>query len=308
MKRSIKREEAEVVLSSLDLLAVLHPHPAIPQHVLAFSLRYLLSLSFAAGSCNLAVTVSNFPTFTRDLEKRLESVLEAAMYLGGGSGSQRPWLGLIVAKEHIGSSRIGHLLHPAQPPLARPLPPVRSLAFYNVEADDQKEIQEELGVVGIDDPLPEKATTVSLEISVAPPARPTPALLPTSTLLSAIPVVAKPSPVATESTAIATSAVAVDQVAPPAEADVDMSNYSVTPEVLSTDAFIARAPSAAAAITQVYTKTVEVSKVSDMVIDATETTTLVTREGIQYDSDGEEIPQINLDSDSDEDDEGEEEE
>lgn len=284
--------------STLAVLAILHPHPAIPPHILAMSLRFLISLSLAASSASIKVTVRDYPTFHDELITSLQGVLEAAMYLEGGSGSQRPWLGLIAADDQIGqSTQLGDVIHPSQPPLSRPLPPMSSLAFYSCESDQEKELREELGLAVATDPLPE-ASPVNVP-QPSPPAQsvvvqaPAPAPAPESSRGPAEPAT-QPAPIA--SIAPPSSAAEVEAVA----ADVEMAEAVATEEppavipLASSTPFMPAPPSASQVVT-----TPSVRQKSPVIPRAAST----AREGARYDSEGEEMPEINLESDTDEDEE-----
>jgi hypothetical protein len=46
-----------------------------------------------------ASSISSEPTGARRIKGALEGVLDGAMRMGGGSGSARPWMALIVARD-----------------------------------------------------------------------------------------------------------------------------------------------------------------------------------------------------------------
>lgn len=270
------------------------------------SLRFLLSLSLAASSASLKVIVQDYPTFDQELVRGLQDVLEAAMYLEGGSGSQRPWLGLIAVNEQIGqSAQVGSIIHPSQPPLSRPLPPMSSLAFYSCESDQEKELREELGLAVESDPVSEAPPAKVRHLSpplqqqqqqsvvVQAPAPP-PEIPSIRDLGSSKSAVSAPLP-ATALYKTPSSAAAIETVA----ADVEMVEAVATDEV---PVPVAQAESSASfmsapktAITATGTSSVKEQSTIPVPVSTT------AREGVKYDSEGEEMPEINLESDTDED-------
>lgn len=138
--RGTSKAEADVIIAVLGLTRALHTAPLLSPALLTFSIRLHLSLTLALRSR---------PSMTShaQITAALDDVLEATAHLEAG-GTARDVRTLLVALLPASSKRnaaLNELLHPALPPVARPLPPLSQLHMFAPESEAEKKIRRELG-------------------------------------------------------------------------------------------------------------------------------------------------------------------
>lgn len=142
--RATSAVEAEIVRAALSLSPKIHSAALLPPALLTFSIRLHLSLY---------VALSTRPSFFVDLasgvavREALEHALEHAATLECG-GTARDVRTLLIAVLPSTIDRNAHfdlLLHPALPPLARPLPPLSQLHMFAPESEEERRVRREMG-------------------------------------------------------------------------------------------------------------------------------------------------------------------
>lgn len=208
--RATSKIDADIVRVALDLTPQLHSAPLLPPALLTFSIRLHLSL-YAA----LASRPSGFVDVSSGVAVRdsLERALEQAATLESG-GTARDVRTLLIAFLPSTKDRNAHfdlLLHPALPPLARPLPPLSQLHMFAPESEEERRIRREMGFknpgeddadesddegeedgMAVDEWAPAPARNGSAQVPIAAPApAPAPAQatpVPVAVAVAAVPV------------------------------------------------------------------------------------------------------------------------
>ncbi|CAK9784465.1 hypothetical protein CC85DRAFT_284757 [Cutaneotrichosporon oleaginosum] len=133
--------EAEIMQAALELSPALHK--TVPPALLNFSLRLHLALY---------TTIASRPSFTAPssataVRATLDSVLEHAATLeaAGTARDIRTLLLSILPSTVERNAVFDALLHPALPPLSRPLPPLAQLHMFAPESEAEKKVRLELG-------------------------------------------------------------------------------------------------------------------------------------------------------------------
>ncbi|GMK54211.1 hypothetical protein CspeluHIS016_0107970 [Cutaneotrichosporon spelunceum] len=139
--------EAEILRVALALSPALHA--AVQPALLNFSLRLHLAV-FAALATRPAFTDPSSAAAVRDaLDEALEhaATLEAA----GTARDIRTLLLAVLPTTAERNAMFDALLHPALPPLARPLPPLAQLHMFAPESEAERKVRRELGFRGLND-------------------------------------------------------------------------------------------------------------------------------------------------------------
>lgn len=141
--RPPSQEVVDIVLAALELTRQLHTAPMLPAALLTFSIRLHLSLHLALASRPALMSHGL-------LTSAVDDVLQEAAHLEAG-GTARDVRALLVSVLPSTSKRnmaFDALLHPALPPMARPLPPLAQLHMFAPESDEEKKVRRELGFGG----------------------------------------------------------------------------------------------------------------------------------------------------------------
>jgi hypothetical protein len=224
--RGPSKSDVDMAAAFLRLTGDLHTAPLLPPALLAFSLRVHLALRLALRARPALAGAS-------PLASALDGVLEEAAHLESG-GSARDVRVLLVALLPATSSRnatLGYLLHPALPPLARPLPPLAQLHMFAPESEGERKVRREMGfglpgdkehnededdededdAMAVDEPAPLVAhVPVPVPVVTFAPAVTVPAVP------VAAPVAVTPTPVAAPAAPVAASTQAAPAAAPAA--------------------------------------------------------------------------------------------
>ncbi|KAJ9094861.1 hypothetical protein QFC19_007790 [Naganishia cerealis] len=151
---AVGREQGKVIVAALKLISILLPHPALPTSMQSLIIRLLLSLSYSLEIRSAGAISSVDLVLHERISRAVEAALSKALRLRGIGGSVGPWAGLVIDIPTSGddfAEAITTVIHPLLPPLSRPLPPISSLAFYNVpgsadETTEERALRAELGL------------------------------------------------------------------------------------------------------------------------------------------------------------------
>ncbi|TXT10694.1 hypothetical protein VHUM_02199 [Vanrija humicola] len=208
--KPMSKADAEVIVAALELTPLLHSAPLLSPALLNFSIRLHLSLFLS-----LPGRIASFADKTThlELERAVTAALEHVALMNEGSGGTSRDIRVLLLsllptfKTESSRQAFSLLLHPALPPMARPLPLLSQLHYFAPESDEEKKIRREMGFftaeevaggaaadqsddedMAVDEWAPPAKVQVVAPVPVAAPAvaAPAPVVLP---VVQAVPVV-----------------------------------------------------------------------------------------------------------------------
>ncbi|KAL1408936.1 hypothetical protein Q8F55_005750 [Vanrija albida] len=146
--KPMSKADAEVISAALELTPLLHSAPLLSPALLNFSIRLHLSLflSLPGRIASFADKASH-----AELERSVAAALEHVAIMNEGSGGTSRDIRVLLLsllptfKTESSRQAFSLLLHPALPPMARPLPPLSQLHYFAPESDEEKKIRREMG-------------------------------------------------------------------------------------------------------------------------------------------------------------------
>ncbi|WOO82813.1 uncharacterized protein LOC62_04G006299 [Vanrija pseudolonga] len=152
--KPVSKADAEVILAALELTPLLHSAPLLSPALLNFSIRLHLSLflSLPGRIASFADKASHL-----ELERAVTAALEHVAIMNEGSGGTSRDIRVLLLsllptfKTEASRQAFSLLLHPALPPMARPLPPLSQLHYFAPESDEEKKIRREMGFFTADE-------------------------------------------------------------------------------------------------------------------------------------------------------------